>query len=78
MKDISSYSDTRQELESLENILFFRGSIDYLLTEYGSELENIHSLKSSIRSLVNDCIESSLQYTKTDREQIDELRHLLR
>ena len=78
MIDIKPNINSRQELESLENILFFRASIDYLLTEHGMELENIHGLKSTVRLLVNDCIESALQYAGTDRRDISKLNRLLR
>lgn len=78
MIDIKPKINSRQELENLENILFFRGSIDYLLTEHLKDLENIHALKSTVRLLVNDCIESALQYVGTDRKDINTLNRLLR
>lgn len=62
----------------LKDVLFNRGCIDYLLDERGDSIEDVESLKASIRLLVNESIKSSLEYVGTDREEIERLGHLLR
>lgn len=62
----------------LEDILFYRSNIDYLIEERMVSLKDITGLRLSIKSLINECIKSSLEYVGTDREEIERLGHLLR
>lgn len=63
---------------NLEDILFYRSIVDCLITEQNINPEEMQYLKSFVRSLINDCIESSLEYSGVSGVEINRLKHLLR